>query len=82
MESKSAELLEGYMENSKCATDKERLYLLGILGHKNVRTSIRYRASEHGWNSDEFHKRCDGLGPTITLCKDGRGECIGGFTKA
>jgi len=28
-----------------------------------------YKASLHGWSSNEFHRRCDKQGPTITLIK-------------
>ena len=71
-----------FFENTNCATDIEKSYLFGLLGSKNVRTTIRYRASEHGWMAKDFHSRCDGLGPTISLFKKIDGDCIGGYTSA
>lgn len=44
-----------------------------IDGTKEVKNlSLLYRASEHGWRSADFHKYCDGKGPTLSLlrCKD------------
>ena len=42
-----------------------------------------YRGSEHGFTGKDFHSRCDGKGPTISLFKfkDNDG-CIGGYTEA
>ena len=72
-----------YLEKSKCTTDdKQKLYLLSLLGNKNVETTIRYRGSEHGWMFKDFHSRCDEIGPSISLFKVDDGDCIGGFTKA
>jgi hypothetical protein len=30
----------------------------------------------------DFHSRCDKKGPTISLFKVKKGDCIGGFTNA
>ena len=32
--------------------------------------------------TEDFHSRCDNKGPTISLFKTWRDDCIGGFTKA
>jgi hypothetical protein len=72
-----------YLENSMCATDdKEKLYLLSLLGNKRVETTIRYRGSEHGWKYKAFNSQCDKIGPTISLFKVDDGDCIGGYTNA
>ena len=46
-----------------------------------VKTRFLYRASLHGWNSTDFHSKCDLKGPTITFfkVKDTNLRC-GGFT--
>jgi hypothetical protein len=36
---------------------------------KEVKLTLLFRASEHGFLSREFHGLCDGKGPTITLVK-------------
>ena len=40
---------------------------------------ICYRASEDGWGSANFHRKCDDVGPTVTLIKCGT-NVFGGFT--
>ena len=42
-----------------------------------------YRGSEHGFMGKDFHGRCDGKGPTISLFKlKDNDNCIGGYTEA
>ena len=78
-----ASILKEYLQKSQCATDDEqKLYLLALLGNKRAITTLRYRGSEHGWMAKDFHSRCDGLGPTISLFKKIDGDCIGGYTSA
>ena len=38
-----------------------------------------YRASQDGWKGPDFHKKCDGLKPTVTLIKVGD-YIFGGYT--
>ena len=38
-----------------------------------------YRASVDGWIGQDFHKKCDDVGPTLTLVKCGT-NIFGGFT--
>lgn len=39
-----------------------------------------YKASEQGWNFEDFHKACDEVGPTVVLFKSSKGFRFGGFT--
>jgi len=39
-----------------------------------------YRASRDGGDASEFHKRCDELGPNVTLVKTEKNKRFGGFT--
>jgi|LauGreDrversion4_2_1035121.scaffolds.fasta_scaffold943280_1 hypothetical protein len=41
-----------------------------------------YSGSIDGWYSDDFHARCDDKGPTLTLLKTSKSNCVGGFTEA
>ena len=34
-----------------------------------------YRGSVDGWKADDFHKKCDDVGPTVTLIKCGK-KCL------
>ena len=38
-----------------------------------------FRGSENGFSTEEFHKRCDHRGPTITIMKS-KHYLFGGFT--
>ena len=39
---------------------------------------ICYRASVDGWKGEDFHRKCDDVGPTVTLVKCGR-NVFGGY---
>ncbi len=41
-----------------------------------------YRGSDHGWEWEDFHSRCDNKGPTISLFKIKDGDVIGGYSTA
>jgi BTB/POZ domain-containing protein KCTD9 len=41
-----------------------------------------YRASRDGWTAKDFHSKCDGKGPTLSLFSYGKNDIIGGFTMA
>jgi len=52
--------------------DKKRDFTLDLI----------YKGSEHGFSSSDFHKKCDNMGPTLTLIKSKKFEQVfGGFTK-
>jgi hypothetical protein len=71
------------MFDSLCTKDpKEKAYLHKLLKNKKLRMTLLYRGSNHGWNSDDFHKLCDGKSHTISLFKVKNGPCIGGYTEA
>ena len=41
--------------------------------------NLCYRASQDGWNAQDFHRCCDNIGPTVLLIK--ANNCIfGGYT--
>ena len=81
-----------------CTKKVEKDYLNNILNNlKKEKTSffggktikfpkikkMIYRGSEHGFMAKDFHSRCDGKGPTISLFKlKHNGDCIGGYTEA
>ena len=76
-------MIENFLENSKCATDnKQKEYLLKLLGNKKFVTYMLYRGSEHGWKFIDFHSQFDFKGPTISLFKVKDGDVIGGYSKA
>ena len=47
---------------------------------ENIIFKLVYRASRDGDTAEEFHKRCDDIGPNITLVKTDKDIKFGGFT--
>ena len=41
---------------------------------------LLYRASEHKFKADHFHKKCDGVGNTIVLIQTKADKYLGGFS--
>jgi hypothetical protein len=46
------------------------------------RFSLLWRGSRDGFAARDFHRRCDGKSPTLTVIRDRRGNVFGGFTGA
>jgi hypothetical protein len=44
------------------------------------RFTLLWRGSRDGFGVDDFHGRCDGRAPTLTLIEDTKGNIFGGFT--
>jgi hypothetical protein len=51
-----------------------------LYGNNEQRWKLIYRASQHGFTADQFHKHCDNYGPTITVIRSLTGFIFGGFT--
>jgi len=70
--------------NSQILT-KDRLPLQSVLNNWfsiGSQTSWRlvFRASQHGFSADAFHRICDGLAPLYVLILGTKGQICGGFT--
>mmetsp|Transcript_23722 Transcript_23722/g.20609 ORF Transcript_23722/g.20609 Transcript_23722/m.20609 type:complete len:297 (+) Transcript_23722:394-1284(+) len=48
--------------------------------HPDFTVNLQYRASQHGYNAKDFHQRCDGKGPTLTLVRASTGRTFGAYT--
>jgi hypothetical protein len=51
-----------------------------FLSERILSTTLKYRASEHGWMAKDFYSRAKDLGATILLIRIKDGPCIGGFS--
>jgi len=70
-----------HFAGSKCANQKEIEQMIAYLDGKQVyETVLEYRGSNHGWEGEDFHKRADNKGWTVSLFKILDGDCVGGFT--
>ena len=47
----------------------------------NAKKSFRllYKGSVHGFSAEEFHKKCDNMGPTISIIKSDKNKVFGGY---
>jgi hypothetical protein len=59
--------------------DKLFHHLLSFLEERNSPLKLCYRASVHGWSSQDFHKLCDDKAGTVVLIKVGN-WIFGGYT--
>jgi hypothetical protein len=54
-------------------------HLLRFLNNRKSPLKLCYRASLHGWSSQDFHSRCDKIAGTVVLIKVGN-WIFGGYT--
>jgi hypothetical protein len=47
---------------------------------RGKRFTLLWRGSRHGFGARDFHWRCNGDAPTMTLIEDTKGNIFGGFT--
>ncbi|XP_016137760.1 interferon-induced protein 44-like [Sinocyclocheilus grahami] len=59
-------------------TEEQREQLCASLG--NVKLSLLYKASVHGYQASAFHQRCDRQGPTLLVAYNRSGYTFGGYT--
>lgn len=52
---------------------------LGSVGRESE-PKLLYRASRDGWDTEDFHDKCDGKGATVVLVKSEGGYVFGGYT--
>ena len=55
-------------------------YLSNWIG--DYKMKLLYRASEHGFTAESFHKHCDNIQPTLVLIQDTNDYIFGGYTVA
>ncbi len=68
---KPSTLFYKMFSDSMIAASEERQAVLRSFLNRYERTfkewSLIYRSNEHGSTPDDFHRRCDNKGPTLTL---------------
>ncbi|XP_028392267.1 E3 ubiquitin-protein ligase TRIM33-like isoform X2 [Dendronephthya gigantea] len=69
--SERSTIFEGNIEYAK--------QLVEWMEYKKFSWQLCYRASRDGWDANNFHRKCDDVGPTVTLVKCGT-NVFGGFT--
>jgi hypothetical protein len=72
---------ERFLQDSNIASSEaDRLFLLGLIGERNIQSELLYRGSRDAFRALEFHEKCDQKGPSITLFKSDRDKRFGGYT--
>lgn len=60
--------------------EKEKAFLIDNIG-KQFDTVLKYRGTRDGFTAEDFHRKADGVKPSISLFTMKSGMKIGGFTK-
>jgi hypothetical protein len=71
--------------DSKILTDSEHQTLCRFVGEGKVTApelKLLYRASRDGFDATDFHRLCDGKGPTVTVLQTPSGSVFGGYASA
>jgi len=66
--------------DSAIVTAAQEISLLSLTGLETKSFSLLWRGSRHGFDSDAFHRLCDGKPNTVTIIKNTNGFIFGGFT--
>ncbi len=67
-----------FLTNSQIVSKLYDSYLKKWLG--KTKWGLIYRASEHEYTAESFHKYCDYKGPTLIIIKSSGGWIFGGYT--
>ena len=70
-----------FISDTVILENEEKLieHLLGFLNNRTSPLKLCYRASLHGWSSQQFHQQCDDKVNTVVLVKVGN-YIFGGYT--
>ena len=73
--------LTTFMPDTVILNNEEKLieHLLSFLNDRKTALRLCYRASVHGWSSQNFHQHCDDKAGTVVLVKVGN-YIFGGYT--
>ena len=67
-------------QNSRIiSNDLFRQLNIWINPFKSLKFELIFTASINGDDCKNFHKFCDGKGPTVTICKSDKGQIFGGY---
>jgi hypothetical protein len=50
-----------------------------MMNVSELKLSLIYKAKRDGFKKNEFHSRCDGKAPTISVIKSEHGKTFGGY---
>ena len=70
---------EIFLESDILINDEHQKVLKAWLSPLQGKWRLLFRASRDGFAAETFHSKCDNLGPTVTIVKNGH-YIFGGFT--
>jgi hypothetical protein len=73
-----------FNDSTLVSTNEQRLFMFKALKETlgyDVKTHLQYRASRDGWQGTDYHRFCDGKGPTVALIMTTNNVLCGGFLK-
>ncbi len=73
--------LDNVKAEKMAISEKEKAFLIENIG-KQFDTVLKYRGTRDGFMKKDFHRKADGVKPSITLFTMKSGMVIGGFTSA
>jgi hypothetical protein len=71
---------ERSFEGTVLLSREQQKQLCAWLNKKKQKWKLLYRATRDGFRSSDFHRLCDGKGPTFTIIKSREGHLFGGYT--
>ena len=80
---KNIERIKNLFKDSAIIKEDEKKMIndwIDPYSEKNITSELLFRTSVDGDNSNTFHNKCNGKGPTITFVKTTAGKRIGGYT--
>lgn len=78
------EMISPYIPSSQKSTiaDLSQVsYVLAGIPNLSGTLTLIYRASRDGWNPNDFHRLCDGKGPTVSFVRSSKGSLCAGYAK-
>ena len=70
-----------HFEDSEILHPEHRGMLFDMLPYPRSKWRLLFRASRDGFAAENFHSKCDNMGPTVTIVRSGS-SIFGGFTEA
>ena len=75
-------ILYGLNDSLIVTNSYKALFLAQTIPDLTEKTELKciFRATRDGWNSSDFHAKCDGKGPTLTFIETSKDRVCGGYT--
>lgn len=69
-----------FFKSTIIKSPKDKNLLVNFLAKRVEKTELLFRASEHNFNGEMFHRLCDDVRGVMVVVKTKHGKVIGGYT--